>query len=135
MQTRLLIFAALLLFLGRSLAATALLPDVPVPALTPDKILAIAQKELGSHADELTLVGIEWCQSSRFKPRYSTGGGWPELDQNPGEYCWFITFVEKPGPHSPVPRAPAAAGKPFRDVVILRVKNDGTPHFLMQIRT
>jgi hypothetical protein len=130
MKTKLLTLLLLLPFLGHGLAKTNALPDVPVPALSVDKVLAIAQKALGRNPDAVMLVGVDWCQTSKFRPRYSTGGGYHDLETNPQEYCWFVTFIDKKAD----PNLPAD-GQKFREITLIRIRNDGTAQILIETRT
>jgi len=127
-----LLLAALLSlpFVPHSLAKTRPLPDVPPSALTVTQVLDLARKELGNNADAVILVGVDWCKTSQFQPRYTTGGEFYELHQNPDEYCWFVTYLDKKAD----PSLPAHQQK-FREMTVLRIKNDGTVHRLGMVRT
>ncbi|MEP6669111.1 MAG: hypothetical protein ABJF10_08165 [Chthoniobacter sp.] len=127
----LLLAVTLLLHLAtHGLAKTRPLPDVPPSALTVAQVLDIARRELGSNGDTVILVGVDWCKTSQFQPRYTTGGEFFELRQNPDEYCWFVTYLDKKAD----PALPADRQK-FREMTVIRIKNDGTAHRLGYIRT
>lgn len=112
-------------FVHHGFAKTKPLPDVPPSALTVAQVLDIARKELGSNADAVILVGVDWCKTAQFQPRYTTGDGYPDLEEKSGEYCWFITYLDKKAD----PTQPADRPK-FREITLIRIQNDGTAHIL-----
>ncbi|MEP6669112.1 MAG: hypothetical protein ABJF10_08170 [Chthoniobacter sp.] len=125
MKAPLLILLLLLQLLSPGMAVTVPLPDVPPPALSVERALAIAEKTLGRNPSEIMLVGVDWCPPSKFQPRYTTGGSYPDLEKKSGEYCWFITFLDKKAD----PTQPADHQK-FREITLIRIQNDGTAHIL-----
>jgi len=125
MKSPLLTLVLVLQLLGHGMAATALLPDVPPPALSVEQVLAIAQKELGRNPNEVILVGIDWCPAAKFRPRYTTGGSYRDLESNSPEYCWFVTYLDR----KTDPTLPADRQK-FREITLIRIQNDGTARIL-----
>jgi len=102
------------------------LAAVPLPKLSAAEALDIANKLRHSRApfDISTIVSIDWCKSSDFRPRYVDGADLVGLDND--AYAWFVTYIEPPnGP------APAHV----RSVVIVRVYDDGQAAFIARIRT
>jgi hypothetical protein len=122
MKAALLTLLLILQLLGRGMAATALVPEVPPHKLTATGALAIAEKQLGKDAGRFTLVGLEWFKSSEFKPRYFDGTQYTAGDDHPDDYCWFVTYLYKreAGPGA------SGSGRKFDEVLVIRIKDDGT---------
>jgi hypothetical protein len=130
MKTRLLSLLFVLQFLGQCFAKTNALPDVPEPALTAEQVLAIGKDTLGENSSDVILVGMDWCLSSQFRPRYSTGTDFPDLHKGPAEYCWFLTYIDRrPNPHLPPAR------QKFGEVTVIQIGSDGKGRILPWIRT
>jgi hypothetical protein len=107
------------------------LAAVPLPTLSAAEALDIAKelKRNPPHAyhwagsDNYTVVAIDWCKSSDFRPRFSDGSNWLVRDDQDA-YAWFVTYLE--APHGP---------SPIRSVGIIRIKNNGKADFMVGIRT
>lgn len=101
------------------------LAAVPRPNLSAAEALDIANKlRHRAPSDISTIVAIDWCKSSDFRPRYVDGADLVGLDND--AYAWFVTYIEPPnGP------APAHV----RSVAIVRVYNDGQAALIARIRT
>ncbi len=110
-----------------------MLPEVPVPKLTATQALAIAQKRL-SNAKNFTLVGIEWCKASDFKPRFSDGTQYSPGNDHADEYSWFVTYVYR---DEEVADAFKKMGitRQFNAVSIVRINNDGQVASFVGFRT
>ncbi len=93
-----------------------LLAAVPMPTLAATRVLQIAQQRMKG-LENYTLVGLDWCKASEFKPRFSDGITYSPLNDQPNEYSWFLTYVG-PDPQPGYPNVKA--------VRVLRIKPDGS---------
>lgn len=101
------------------------LPEIPVPALTPEQALAIARREVDA---AYLLVALEWANPSEFQPHVNDGTNWHALDSK-DEYAWLVTYV-----FHDKQLAGLRSESPFNAVCILRIKPDGTIDFLVGTR-
>jgi len=114
MQKKVLVAVALLfccvgwMLAGRSQASVkpiqnidAALAAVPLPKLTAAEVLDIAKKLTDGRAPFgiSTIVAIDWCKSSDFRPRYVDGADL--LGLNNDKYAWFVTNIEPPSGPAP----------------------------------
>jgi len=121
-----LVAALLTVSIGSATAGLKALPEIPMPALTAEQALAVAQRKVNSSA--YVLVGLEWAKASEFQPRVSDGTDWHALDSI-DEYSWFVTYVfrdERVAALHPE--------QPFNSVSVLRIKPDGTIGLLVGTR-
>ena len=112
--------------IGHCMAGLGILPEIPIPKLAVEKVLSIANQTMRpvSGVTDLTLVGIDWCKSSEFKPRFSAGNiAYTPGQDHPDEYSWFLTYVSK---DERLPKASQISYQNrFNSVNILRIKDDG----------
>lgn len=121
-------FIALLLLLvccDHSWSRTRILPDVPIPKLTVEKVLAIATAKLGKDANR---YAVDWCIASDFQPRYSDGSTCSPAGDQPKDYSWFVTYLYHDD-HAP------NATQPLNAVMVMRIKDDGSIGRLISVRT
>jgi hypothetical protein len=107
------------------------LATVPLPTVSAAEALDIAKKlkrnppagYRWARSDNYSIVAIDWCKSSDFKPRFSDGSNWSVLDDKDA-YAWFVTYLEPP------------QGYPgTRSVSIIRIKDNGKADFMFGTRT
>lgn len=123
MKTLLLTTMFVTQLIGHCVAGLAVLPEIPVPKLTASQALAIAQQQM-TNATGFTLVGIEWCKSSAFQPRFNDGTHWWPGDDHPDEYSWFVTYVYKDEQLDERMRR-IGIKRRFNEVCVIRVRDDG----------
>jgi hypothetical protein len=135
MRIRATIFT-LLFCVGWTLAGRSQAPEKPIqnidealaavrlPKLSAAEALDIANKLRRSRtpSDGSTIVAIDWCKSSDFRPRYVDGSDYMGLNND--TYAWFITYIE-----------PLNGPAHVRSIAIVRVYDNGRADFVPSART
>lgn len=109
-------------FVGGRRPGLAILPDIPRPKLSATQAMAIAER-LGTPAG-YTLVAVDWCKASDFKPRYSDGTQWSPGSDHPDDYSWFLTYVFKDADIDRVEKSIGVTHE-FNSVAVVRIEDDG----------
>jgi hypothetical protein len=94
-----------------------------MPTLETTRVIEIARRRV-SALKNYTLVGIDWCRASEFKPRFSDGTDYSPGNDQPNDYSWFLTYMY-PDP-----------GRPnYKKVLVVRIKPDGSPGVFIGFRS
>jgi hypothetical protein len=109
-----------------------LLPDIPIPKLTPVQALSIADNFIGNHTN-FVVVSIEWCKASTFQSRfgeasYNAGG------DEPDKYSWFVTLVYR-DEETARELKKINFTHHFNSVRIVRIKDNGKRGVLIGVNT
>jgi hypothetical protein len=101
------------------------LAAIPLPKLSAAEALDTAKKYAKGRArpDNYTIVAIDWCKSSDFKPAFSDGYQWSVIDDQ-SAYAWFVTFIVLTQEYSGT-----------RFVGVIRVKENGKVDGMVGTRT
>jgi hypothetical protein len=123
MKTFILTTILVALLIGHCMAGTAVLPEIPAPKLTASQAIEVAKQRMGDSTN-FTLVGIDWCKSSTFQPRFNDGTQYSPGKDHPDDYSWFLTYVYK---DDQMEKGLTGMGikRQFNAVHVIRVKDDG----------
>jgi hypothetical protein len=116
--------------LCRCQAGMAILPDIPVPKLTPLQALSVAA-HLAGNTTNLIVVSIAWCKASTFQSPLGDATYNPGSDA-PEEYSWFVTYVYRDEETARELKAMNITHH-FNSVLIERIKDNGKQGVLIGV--
>jgi hypothetical protein len=117
-------------------AGTADISNVPIPKMTPEQVLAIAEPRIHlqaqcARADSCRIVEVDWAKNSSFQPRISSGTQWHVVGDPADDYSWFVTFVYR---DEDMAKLMGTAPGKVNESETIRIKNDGKDGVLLGTR-